>query len=89
MINLHTFTNIDKPVLIYGASNTKSSREEAEEDSFNLLEIIEEPSVDKLTDKPLEQPAKALTREHVVHQNEEPAGQGGDEQQQVQSAENG
>ena len=76
-------------MLIYGASNTESSREEAEEDSFNLLEIIEEPSVDKLADKPLEQPTKALTREHVDHQNEEPAWQVGDWQPQVLTAEDG
>ena len=48
-------------MLIYGASNTNISRE-AEEDTFNLTEIIEEPSVVNLNDKPLEQPAKALTR---------------------------
>ena len=56
----------------------QSNREEAEEDSFNLIEILEELSVVRLTDKPLEQPAKALTGELVDHQNEEPAWQVGD-----------
>ena len=55
------FWSFLKPVMIYGASNTNISRE-AEEDTLNLIEIIEEPSVVNLNDKPLEQTAKALTR---------------------------
>ena len=75
-------------MLIYGASNTNISRE-TEVDTFNLIEIIEEPSVDKLIDKPLEQPAKALTEGQVDHQNVEPAGQVGDGQPQLLAAQDG
>ena len=75
-------------MLIYGASNT-NIRGEAEVDTFNLIEIIEEPSEDKMIDKPLEQPAKALTEGQVDHQNVEPAGQGGDGQHQLLAAQAG
>ena len=39
-----------------------------------------------LSDKPLEQPAKALTEDQVDHQDVEPAGQGGDGQTELLTA---
>ena len=43
-----------------------------------------------MTDKPLTQPAKALQgEEQLDHQNAEPAGQGGDGQQQLLRAQDG
>ena len=75
-------------MLIYGASNT-NIRREAEDDTFNLIEIIEEPSVGIIVDKPLEQPAKAQVVGEVDHQKVEPAGQGDDAHTQVLAGQDG
>ena len=75
-------------MLIHGASNI-NIRGEAELNTFNLIEIIEELSVIRLTDKPRKQPAKAQRQEQLDHQNVEPAGQGGDGQLQLLGAQDG